>query len=606
MIRRTQSTVQRDAKRKQLITHRRRSRTNFIDLRTLLLTVLAALATLAIGLVVVFGVDRWLTTQQLALAADLSTPTLFVLPTETPTLEGPTPGPTWTITPTILPTHTPFPTWIGYTNAQVSTAVPTYTPFATPDASDDSTAEPPPTAVPTASPLPTSTPDLSEPLTLISSLPPVGNVPEVALEAALDYEGRRARVELVIAAPNTSPDVWGELVFNLPAASVAGAIELGEVTAGREGAALQPSAAMLSDITLRVPLPEPVGPGEIARAEIHYVLNFLDVSSSATFPVGLTGYTGTVIRAGDWYPVLAPYDAGRGWRTFSYTPVGDPSLYPASNVTLAVQASPGITVAGSGPTGDRDGVWRFRAEGARGMAWFASDQYTRVASDANGIPVFSYHLIGYSRGGEAAGELAGQALTVYEDLYGPYPYQTLVVVQNGGRGDMEFTGLISISDRAYFGYTDGVATLLEVLIAHEMGHMWWYGQVGNDQVFEPWLDEGLATYSEVLYFENTAPRVGEVRLGNLQASAGSVPLDEISIYTYGSTVAYVDALYPHAAVMLDDLRSTMGDAAFFTFLRAYGRRYRGLLATGADFRSEAQSHTSADLSPVWAAYFSAP
>jgi len=312
------------------------------------------------------------------------------------------------------------------------------------------------------------------------------------------------------------------------------------------------------------------------------------------------------MRAGDWYPVLAPYDAGRGWRTFSYVPVGDPALYPASNVTLAVRAPEGITVVGSEPTGDANGVWRFRAEAARGMAWFASDQYSRVETEANGIPVISYFLIGYSAGGQAAARFAAQALTVYEDLYGAYPYDKLVVVQNGGRGDMEFTGLISVSDRAYFGYTDDVATLLEVLIAHEVGHMWWYGEVGNDQIFEPWLDEGLATYSEVLYFEATNPRIGEIRLGRLQAEATSTPLDTINIYGYSGTVAYVDDLYPHAAIMVDDLRGAMGDTAFFSFLRAYARRYRARLATGADFRTEAQAHSSVDLSPLWATYFANP
>ena len=29
----------------------------------------------------------------------------------------------------------------------------------------------------------------------------------------------------------------------------------------------------------------------------------------------------------------------------------------------------------------------------------------------------------------------------------------------------------------------------------EIAHQWWYGMVGNDQLQEPWLDEGLANWS---------------------------------------------------------------------------------------------------------------
>jgi aminopeptidase N len=136
--------------------------------------------------------------------------------------------------------------------------------------------------------------------------------------------------------------------------------------------------------------------------------------------------------------------------------------------------------------------------------------------------------------------------------------------------------------------------------------MWWYGEVGNDQIFEPWLDEGLASYSEVLYFENLNPRIAEVRLGRMQAEATGTPLDTVSIYGYDSTVAYVDDLYPQAAIMLADLRDAMGDTAFFSFLRAYARRFRAQLATGADFRAEAQAHSRVDLSPLWVTYFAEP
>ena len=43
---------------------------------------------------------------------------------------------------------------------------------------------------------------------------------------------------------------------------------------------------------------------------------------------------------------------------------------------------------------------------------------------------------------------------------------------------------------------------LELLVAHEMAHQWWYNIVHNDPVTEPWLDEALAEYSMRIYMES--------------------------------------------------------------------------------------------------------
>ena len=55
---------------------------------------------------------------------------------------------------------------------------------------------------------------------------------------------------------------------------------------------------------------------------------------------------------------------------------------------------------------------------------------------------------------------------------------------------------------------------------HEVGHMWFYGLVGNNQAVDPWLDEGLATWAEVrsegtlpAFLAKSVPSDGKGRLG---------------------------------------------------------------------------------------------
>ncbi len=489
------------------------------------------------------------------------------------------------------PTDTPIPTPTQAMNpSPTSTAVPTVELSGSADLSIGVTLSPTITLTP-------ASPDEDRPpLELIDSLPAADRMPEQALEVELFYADRWARVEQTILVPNTSPDEWDEVVFNVPLAATEGAFDLQRVSVESGDFALVEVDAELDGIALRVPLPKPAARHDTVRVEIAYNLFFLPVRPNSTFPIGLTGYTGDVVRAGEWYPVLAPYQGGDGWQTYIYHPVGDPVIYPATNTQMAVAAPEGITVAGSGPVSqeprlDQPGqVWRFEVDAARGMAFFASDRYRVLTGEAAGVPIYSY----YHAGGEGAAQqaiyAAGDALSLYHYRFGPYPYESLTIVQNGYRSDMEYTALISLSNRVYTNYQGSPRDLVHVMVSHEVAHQWWYGEVGNDQVNEPWLDESLASYSEVLYYEAYYPDDRAWRLSRYENIVEPGWLDE-PIYSYISTFVYVRDIYPRGVMFVHELRRAMGDAAFFAFLQDYARSYSGRIATEADFRAVLAEHS---------------
>ncbi len=81
-------------------------------------------------------------------------PTVFVFPTDTPTLAGPTLNPTWTVSPTATVTGTPAPTVtprpsITPTPSDTPTPTNTLTPTPTPTATFTPTNSPTPTVTPT-------------------------------------------------------------------------------------------------------------------------------------------------------------------------------------------------------------------------------------------------------------------------------------------------------------------------------------------------------------------------------------------------------------------------------------------------------------------------
>lgn len=84
--------------------------------------------------------------------------------------------------------------------------------------------------------------------------------------------------------------------------------------------------------------------------------------------------------------------------------------------------------------------------------------------------------------------------------FGAYPYETLTVVDPctdvGWKrlgGGMEYPTLITCGSR-YMLHPQRLQP--ESVTVHEFGHQYWYGLSANNEPEEPWLDEGLDSYSE--------------------------------------------------------------------------------------------------------------
>jgi hypothetical protein len=438
------------------------------------------------------------------------------------------------------------------------------------------------------------------PLTLIDTLPAPGELPEVGLEVDLHYLERWARVEQTIMLRNNSGNRLADMVFGVPIAHQPGAFEFSGAEA-EINRFVAPADASLDGIMLKVVLPRRVELGGLLRLTLRYRIAFQGVPVWEGFPNGNNGASGGVLRAGEWFPVIAPYDRFEGWQGWQYTPVGDPAIYPAANYTLAVRSEPQVKIAGGGFVQQEGDVWRFHIDQGRGMPFFASDQYAIAGSEWGSIPIHSYYLPGGEAQARNAITKASRALALYTDRFGDYAFPSLTIAQNGYRGDMEYSGMISLSDRTY---VEGSDALLSLLIAHEMAHQWWYGGVGNDQVNQPWLDEGLASYTEIIYLEEFERGLADGRMATFEGRAQNGVMLDTPITGFSDTGEYTERLYARGAVFVRDLRVIMGDAEFFGFLKHYYQFYRGKIATTQDFLDLARQHTPQDLTPLYAQYFS--
>jgi aminopeptidase N len=171
---------------------------------------------------------------------------------------------------------------------------------------------------------------------------------------------------------------------------------------------------------------------------------------------------------------------------------------------------------------------------------------------------------------------------------------------------MEYDGLYFLSNGFYNLYQGTPGEYLVAIAAHETAHQWFYALVGNDQALEPWLDEALCTYSERLYYEHYFPEALDwwwtYRVRYYHPS-GWV---DGSIYTPQGYRAYRDAVYLHGAEFLEELRSLVGEPAFFAWLQHYVTQYAYQIASANDLFSVLYQQTSTDIIPLLSEYFQAP
>ena len=177
------------------------------------------------------------------------------------------------------------------------------------------------------------------------------------------------------------------------------------------------------------------------------------------------------------------------------------------------------------------------------------------------------------------------AIDAFEASYGPYQFDRVgYVLVPFSSGAMEHATNIAYPQSAANG-----GLQYESLMAHEFAHHWWGNLVTCESAEDMWINEGWATYSEMIFFEHVYDRERykkEVRKNHKQVLQYSHIKDEgyraVSgvphAFTYGSTV------YDKGADVAHTLRGYMGDALFFECISSFLNSFSFNHANSSDFR----------------------
>ncbi|MGC8873895.1 MAG: CapA family protein, partial [Chloroflexia bacterium] len=421
---------------------------------------------------------------------------------------------------------------------------------------------------------------------------------------AVGAEARTVNVEERIAFVNWTGCVLEEIPLQVFADVYPGAFSLDSVQAEQGRLRFVPSYT-LSDGWLHLFLPYPVNPGGVLTLTLVYRLSPPLLDPLAWPPEGNLGRTldGRILQLGHWYPQLVPFVPGEGWMEWEYHPVGDPFVADLADYRVRVTAPAGYRVLGGGKRIHDSGAWRFELDAVRDMALLVAQGYVEVSDRVGGIEVVSACREEHASACRSALEEAKRGIALFRERYGPYPYATFTLVEGEMNGGMEYGAMVLVGSPFYEAYDRSAQSILPSLVVHELAHQWWYGVVGNDQVHEPWLDEALARYSELVYYEAVYPEAVPWWWQNRVDQWGPAGPVDASIYDYTETRTYVHNLYGRAAHWMQDLRDRLGDAAFFGFLQSYYRRYAWQRITANDFFSLLYEESEQPLDDLVRAYF---
>ena len=216
-----------------------------------------------------------------------------------------------------------------------------------------------------------------------------------------------------------------------------------------------------------------------------------------------------IFKFASCYPMPCVHDELDGWNIDPYLHVGDPFYSDMAYYNLTIDVPKEMVVAATGELldvnyyGNRK-VLRFDPHYPVREVTFSASRYFTVESNlVNGVNISTYFLTDpYSLWHTWALNVATEAFTLYNNTLGIYPYNSFNVVEEHTHfGGMEYPLQVYITstpeqyDPVYPEYT------LELIIAHETAHQWFYNMLGVDEVDWGFLDEGLVVWITD-YFRN--------------------------------------------------------------------------------------------------------
>lgn len=394
----------------------------------------------------------------------------------------------------------------------------------------------------------------------------------------------------------------------------------------------------------KVYLAKPLAPGESVTISTPFKVKI---------PIGVFSRMGHIkqqYQITQWYPKPAVFDH-KGWHPMPYLDQGEfYSEYGSFEVKITLPAN--YVVASTGDLQEQTEIdWlnqkvadtktntksgdefpasateyktiTYKQSKVHDFAWFADKRYLVTKSSVvlpqskRTVNTYAYFTPGYQYLWKNAAKYVSDAVYYYSLWNGDYPYSHASAVDGAlsAGGGMEYPNVTVI------GAMDDT-TSLETVIAHEVGHNWFYGILGSNERDNGWMDEGINSFNEMRYTYTKYPNLGLTLFGNSKASQivmnmvglGDKKSAYLSYMSYlfsarensdqpiqthsarFSGINYATIMYSKTAIAFDYLKAYLGDEVFDKCMHTYYEKWKFKHPYPEDLRKVFEEETGKDLS----------
>ena len=356
------------------------------------------------------------------------------------------------------------------------------------------------------------------------------------VDASFDWDTRAVRVDTTIDITNTSGGPVGRLMLNTTAAAI-GSMNLGRVTV--DGTRVRPR---VSGQTIMVRLPQTLVEDGTVRVRVVY---------SGRAGLSTAGHDWMWAKGNDvlnlyrfipWLSRKLPFQRDNH---------GDPFVTPTSpEVKVRLTADRRLVYATSGAARRVNGrTQTFVAHDVRDFNVTASPRYSVLSKRTkDGDTLINVYTV--NGRADLLMRSAQRAFKAYEAWIGQYPWPIFNVAESAGGYAMESPALIWMPmDK----FTDAD---VRYITAHETGHQWFYGAVGNNQATDMFADEAMTDF------------ISRTLVNRMRSSYCADDRFDKTLYQYSGS-CYFEVIYVQGSRFIDQIRRRVGDGPFWNAIRTY-------------------------------------
>jgi hypothetical protein len=404
----------------------------------------------------------------------------------------------------------------------------------------------------------------------------------------------------------------------------------------------------LDNTIMIVYLNEPILPNTSVTFDIEFK-TYYDTGTVRRRMKKFNSYGAKQFNGCHWYPRIAVYDKKFGWSTNQHLGrefYGDFGTYDitlnfASNYIVAatgklqnedevlpaeLRAQLDLRNFANKPWGEAPSIiipykqgerkeWRFYAENVHDFAFTANPHY-RIGeaewTSKDGVTIKTYAFVQepHASGWQNAAEYTAKIVQVFSEDIGMYGYHKMIVAD--ARDGMEYPMLTLCggSDPGYRG-----------LLAHEVGHNWFYGMVNSNETYRAFMDEGFTQFitawaqEKIDGINHIAP---EPKSAYVKKFRKETPIRDRAVYYgymrdacvhrdpplnthsdgFGGALRHGGGyghVYYKTAVMLYALQYVLGDDLFKEAMQYYFQKWSFVHPYPEDFRQSIIEYTKVDL-----------